>query len=256
MLDIPISGDPSQIPVQPIPFEYPLLNFAECLQSLGPAKIVALGSSTTAGEGGIVAYPYRLEALLRAKYPDIMIDVLNRGIGGQEAPVELDRLGPDVLAEQPSLVIWQVGTNAVWQPPDQNPPSAKDTIDAIRNGIARLQETGCIDVVLMDLQYVPAVLTPAKRDAALKMVSAIGEVADKLQVNVFRRFALMEGWHEVEGVSFDQMVDPTDPNRLHDSDWTTQRLTGALNDQIVAGVAKALAMSPPNKSAPAHRPTS
>ena len=44
-----------------------------------------------------------------------MIDVLNRGIGGQEAPSELSRFEPDVLAELPALVIWQVGTNAVFR---------------------------------------------------------------------------------------------------------------------------------------------
>ena len=44
-----------------------------------------------------------------------MIDVLNRGVGGQEATTELPRFEPDVLAEEPALVIWQVGTNAVFR---------------------------------------------------------------------------------------------------------------------------------------------
>ena len=46
----------------------------------------------------------------------------NKGIGGQEAPIELQRFDTDVIAERPDLVIWQVGTNAVWQSPDQDPP--------------------------------------------------------------------------------------------------------------------------------------
>jgi lysophospholipase L1-like esterase len=157
-----MSNDPSQIPVQPVAFQYPLPNFAQCLQSLGPAKVVALGSSTTAGEGGIVAYPSRLEALLRLKYPDLMIDVLNRGIGGQEAPAELKRLERDVIVEEPSLVIWQVGTNAVWQPPDQPPPSLGETIEAVQQGVERLRKDGRADVILMDLQFVPALLTLPK----------------------------------------------------------------------------------------------
>ena len=49
-----------------------------------------------------------------------MIDVLNRGIGGQEAPSELSRFEPDVLAEVPALVIWQVGTNAVFRKEEFN----------------------------------------------------------------------------------------------------------------------------------------
>ena len=73
----------------------------------------------------------------------------------------------------------------------------------------------------MDLQYVPAVLTPAKKDKAIAMVKAIGELARLDGVNVFRRFAFMKGMHEVEQVSFDRMVDPADEHRLHDSDWAT-----------------------------------
>jgi lysophospholipase L1-like esterase len=236
-----MSNDPSKIPVPPIAFKLGLLNFAKCVESLGPAKIVALGSSTTAGEGDIVAYPYRLEALLRQKYPDLMIDVLNRGIGGQEAPKEFERLERDVIAEQPDLVIWQVGTNSVWQPPEQSPPPLSKTIEKVRKGVKRLLEYQRADVILMDLQFVPAVLTPAKIVAAHEMVSAIADVAQDLKVNVFRRFELMKGWNEIEKISFDTLVDPTDPDRLHDSDWTTRRLSVALKDQIVQGVAIALA---------------
>ena len=235
-----MDNDPSQIPVRPILFEHGLPHFAQCLRGLGPAKVVAIGSSTTAGEGGIVAYPYRLEALLRGQYPDLMIDVVNRGIGGQEAPVELARFDTDVIAEEPDLVIWQVGTNAVWQPPDQHPPTFEATTEAIRKGVTRLHDYGKADVILMDLQYVPAVITPAKKDKAIAMVEAIGEIARNANVNVFRRFELMKGWHEIEKVSFDRMVDPNDDRRLHDSEWVTQRLAWAVKLAIVGGVGKAL----------------
>lgn len=233
-----MDSDPSQIPVLPSVFEHGLSRFAQSLEDQRAVKIVAIGSSTTAGEGGIVAYPYRLEALLRDKYRNRMIDVLNRGIGGQEAPVELARFDRDVFAEEPSLVIWQVGTNAVWQRPDQKPPppSFDETADAIREGLARLHAYGRADVILMDLQYVPGVLTPAKIDKAIAMAEAIAEIAREAKVNVFRRFALMKAWHQVEGVSFDRMVDPEDPDRLHDSDWTTQRLAWMLKEAIVDSV--------------------
>ncbi len=233
-----MSADPSQIPVQLDPFDYGLSHFAVSLQGPGPVKVVALGSSTTAGEGGIAPYPSRLQALLTDRYSAVTIDVINRGIGGQEAPIELDRLQRDVIDQLPSLVIWQVGTNAVWQPADQHPPSFEATIGAIREGLRRLRATGSIDVILMDLQYVPALLTPAKRALADRMVAAIGEVAREACVNVFRRFDFMRGWHEIEKISFDRMVDPNDPTRLHDSDWATIRLSQALKDQIVAAATK------------------
>lgn len=91
----------------------------------------------------------------------------------------------------------------------------------------------------MDLQYVPAVLTPAKKDKAIAMVEAISELARDAGANVFRRFVFMKGLYEVEQTSFDRMVDPTDNDRLHDSDWTTQRVAWAVKLAIVAGVDKA-----------------
>ncbi|HEX9215323.1 MAG TPA: GDSL-type esterase/lipase family protein [Bradyrhizobium sp.] len=235
--------DPSQIPVQAAPFEQPLIILANRLRGEGPVKVVAIGSSTTAGEGGIAPYPQRLLADLRiqfrAQFPKATIDVINRGVGGEEAPLELKRFDHDVFDLNPDLVIWQVGTNSVWQPADQNPPSFKDTTQAIRDGVDQLLGTKRIDVILMDLQYVPALLTPAKVDGTLAMVEAISEIALAKGVNVFRRFALMKGWRDVARISFDRMVDPGDDTRLHASDWTTDQMTWQLTAAINAAVNRA-----------------
>jgi len=233
-----MDSDPSQIPVVPIPFEHGLAHFAQSL-ARGQARIVAFGSSTTAGVGNIEAYPERLLSLLQTEYPNAGITMVNKGVGGQEAPVELQRFDTDVIAEQPDLVIWQVGTNAVWQSPDQKPPSFDETTAAIRDGLVKLRDETAADVILMDLQYVPAVLTPAKKDKATAMVEAISELARDAGVNVFRRFAFMKGLNQVEQVSFDRMVDPTDETRLHDSDWATKRMAWAVKLAIVGGVDKA-----------------
>jgi lysophospholipase L1-like esterase len=231
--------DPSKIPVGPILFEYGLPRFAQSLIR-GRPKIVAIGSSTTAGEGSIPPYPQRLPPLLQfPNYPNLT--VVNQGIGGQEAPSELLRFDTDVIAEKPDLVIWQVGTNAVWQSPDTKPPPSTfdETTAAIRNGLAKLGKETHADVILMDLQYVPAVLTPAIEGKATAMVKAISDLAQEAGVNVFRRFAFMKGLYQIEQVSFDRIVDPTDDSRLHDSDWTTGRLAWALKLAIVDGVDKA-----------------
>ena len=244
-----MDSDPSQIPVVPIPFEHGLTHFAQGLRR-GQAKIVAIGSSTTAGEGNIRAYPERLLSFLGAEYPDAEITMVNKGIGGQEAPIELLRFRDDVINRRPDLVIWQVGTNAVWQGPDQNPPppSFDETTRAIRDGLLKLRDETQADVILMDLQYVPAVLTPAKKDKAIAMVEAISTLARDAGVNVFRRFAFMKGLHEVEQVSFDRLVDPTDDSRLHDSDWATQRVACAVKCAIVGGVDKARSSAAANIS--------
>jgi lysophospholipase L1-like esterase len=235
-----MDSDPSQIPVEPIPFERGLIHFEQGLTG-GQAKIVAIGSSSTAGHGNIAAYPGRLLSFLQNEYPKANLAMVNKGIGGQEAPIELERFDEDVIAEKPDLVIWQVGTNAVWQRPDHDPPppSFDKTTGAIRDGLVKLRKETRADVILMDLQYVPAVLTQAKKDKAIAMVEAISELARDAGVNVFRRFAFMKGLYQVEQVSFDRMVDPTDDDRLHDSDWATHRVAWAMKLAIVGGVNKA-----------------
>lgn len=59
-----MSGDMGEylIPAQPVPFRYPLRHFADRLKSGGAIKVVAIGSSTTAGKGAVVPYPHRLES--------------------------------------------------------------------------------------------------------------------------------------------------------------------------------------------------
>jgi hypothetical protein len=244
-----MDSDPSRIPVEPIPFEYGLTRFAQSVR--GRAKIVAIGSSSTVGHGTIRPYPERLLSFLQAQYPNAKITMVNQGIGGQEAPLEFQRFDTDVIPEKPDLVIWQVGTNSVWQSPDQNPPSLDETTSAIREGLLKLRKETQADVILMDIQYVPAVLTPAKMEKALAMVKAIGELA-RDGVNVFRRFAFMKGLSEVEQVSFDRMVDPADNDRLHDSDWITHRVAWAMKLAIVGGVDKSLlSAAVPSRPSPA-----
>jgi lysophospholipase L1-like esterase len=243
-----MDGDPLEISVQPIPFEHGLTYFAKGLDNK-LASIVAIGSSTTAGEGNIAAYPGRLLSLLQSEYSTANIAMFNKGISGQEAPIEFQRFNTDVIAENPDLVIWQVGTNAVWQPKDQHPPSFSKTTTAIRDGLLRLREKTQADVILMDLQYVPAVLTPKIKSKAIAMVETISELARDAGVNVFRRFAFMKALHEVEHISFDRLVDPSDTSRLHDSELATDRVANALKIAITGGINKArsaLAAKPKN----------
>lgn len=237
-----MDSDPLEIPVQPIPFEHGLFHFAQSLTD-GQSKIIAIGSSTTAGEGNIVPYPGRLLQFLQNDYQAVIISMVNKGIGGQEAPAERDRFATDVIPAKPDLVIWQVGTNAIWQRRDSNPPppSFDETTSAIREGLITLQAKTDTDIILMDLQYVPAVLTPAKKEKAMAMVDAISRLAHEAKVNVFRRFAFMKSLIDVEGIPIDRMVDPFDNDRLHGSDWVTGRVAWALQIAIADGVKKARA---------------
>jgi lysophospholipase L1-like esterase len=236
-----------EIPAFHSPFGYRLSQFSERFNTAGPVKIVAIGSSSTAGEGGIAPYPCRLEAALRDpnnwpsngadQFKNRMIDVINRGKSGDEAPGEQARLQTDVIDENPSLVIWQVGTNAVWK---------ACNLDAVAKAIDTglkllLSSRPQMDVVLMDLQYAPAILSENRIEAGERMVALIADAAAaNPPVNLFRRFDLMRRWHEVEKSSFDHMIDPTDTDRLHQSDWSAQRIGRALCEVIVDAATRPL----------------
>ena len=220
------------IPAHPAAFQFRLKHLADRLAGSGPIKIVALGSSSTAGRGDVIPYPYRLEVILRGKYQPRIINVINRGRGGEEAPDEVKRIASDVLAENPAVVIWQIGTTAAWQRRDPRTIEA-----ALADGLAQLAGRE-MDIVLMDPQFVPALVQPpVMLRAAEQMVQLIVDVAANARVNVFQRFALMRAWHEGEGVAFDTLVDMTDPDRLHQSDWSTQRVAIALSEAIRDGLA-------------------
>src|SRR5882757_882951 len=82
----------------------PLARLAHRIAVGDPIKIVAFGSSSTAGAGASspdTAYPARLAVELRTLLPGHAITVVNRGISGEEVVDMLKRLDTDVLAEKP-----------------------------------------------------------------------------------------------------------------------------------------------------------
>jgi hypothetical protein len=164
------------------------------------------------------------------RFPDQEIAVLNKGKGGEEAPDELLRFSRDILAEAPALVIWQVGTNAAWKGYD-----LANVATAIETGLTQLGHLA-MDVVLMDLQYAPAVLKPDTIAATKRMVALIADAAAKANVNLFRRFALMRHWNLDDQIPFDQMIGNFDGNELHQNNWSYNCVAEALTVAI-AGAA-------------------
>jgi hypothetical protein len=207
----------ADLPDEVIGFKYPLPRLAEAFRRGGPVKIVAMGSSSTAGRADVVPYPYWLEMYLRVARGNARVDVLNRGKGGEEAIEELQRFDADIFAEMPlpSLVIWQVGTNAVFRKKEKKYDLDK-VAAAIDAGLDRLRGQP-MDVLLIDPQYVTAMLLD----------------------NVFHRWALMRHWHVHNNISFERLLDPTDQDKLHQSDASTLRLSRGLCDTIMKAVAAA-----------------
>jgi acyl-CoA thioesterase-1 len=189
-----------------------------------PLTIVAIGSSSTRGTGAsspAMSYPSRLEQELKARFPKTEIRVINHGVGGQDVPEELFRLGRDVMAENPDLVVWQVGTNAVLRRDDLSEDER-----LIERGVALMKESG-IDIVLMDMQYAPRVLA---RPAGAEMERLIADIARRAHVALFHRFEVMQEWDRTGQLAPAAMIGP---DGLHMTDASYRCLANQLAEGLM-----------------------
>jgi lysophospholipase L1-like esterase len=207
-------------------FDLPLPRLGRRLASGQPIKIVALGSSSTAGAGAsspAASYPSRLADELRRRFPGREITVLNRGVSGEEIDGMLARLDTAVVAEKPDLVLWQLGTNSVLRDKAVQPHAG-----LLHEGLLRLKATGA-EVVLIDPQYTPRVIAKSEVD---DMVSLIANTAKAEHVCLFHRFNLMRHWHDAEHLPFETFVSA---DGLHMNDWSY----ACLAKWLAAAVAEA-----------------
>ena len=215
---------------------YPLRHSARRLANGEPLTIVAIGSSSTTGVGAsspAMSYPSRLAVELKRRFPGREITVLNRGVNGQETHEMVARFATDVIAAHPDLVLWQVGTNSVLRDHPLRPHSV-----LLRDGIAQLKEAGT-DVVLIDMQFVPRVIAKPETQG---MEDQIALSAKEQSVDLFRRFALMRNWHEVQHIPFETFVSP---DELHMNDWSyacvAKLLAAAIAEAATRPIASAAA---------------
>jgi lysophospholipase L1-like esterase len=172
---------------------------------------VAIGSSSTAGSGAsspAAAYPSRLAVELEELFPQLAVTMVNHGVGGETAADMVARFDATVFAEQPDLVLWQVGTNSVLR---DDPLKPTETL--IAKGVSLLKARG-IDIVLIDSQYAPKVIAKPNIEA---MIRFMAHTAKQENVDLFRRFTLMRRWVEVENIPFETFVSP---DLLHMNDWS------------------------------------
>ncbi|MGA2941612.1 MAG: SGNH/GDSL hydrolase family protein [Xanthobacteraceae bacterium] len=237
-------------PAQPIacsaPAQYahldrPLVRTARQLVAGEPLTIVAIGSSSTAGAGASspdASYPNRLAIELKRRFPTADITVLNRGVNGEETTDMMARFDKDVFAAHPQLVLWQVGTNSVLR---DRP--LQEHAEQMQRGIDRLKASGA-DVVLIDLQYSPKVIEASE---TLDMVDQIAAASKEKNIDLFRRFAQMRDWHDVQHLPFEAFVSP---DGLHMNDWGyacwAKILSGAIAEAATRPVASAAAHARPS----------
>ena len=223
--------------------DLPLVHTARVLARGKPLKVVALGSSSTYGAGAstsAASYPSRLADELARRLPGHDITILNRGVNGDEAADMLARLDTAVIAEKPDLVLWQVGTNSVLRDKALLPHAP-----LLHEGLARLKATGA-DVVLIDPQYAPRVISKASCQG---MVSLIAATAKAEHVSVFHRFELMRRWHETEHLPFETFVSS---DGLHMNDWSYACLAKALGVAIAEAATRPTATAVGPHPAPAN----
>jgi lysophospholipase L1-like esterase len=154
-----------------------------------PVRVVAFGSSSTAGAGASSpdrTYPHRLQLELSAHWPGVRVEVLNRGVGGEDVIEMLGRLERDVLLARPALVVWQLGVNAALR--------RQDIVEfrlRLDEGLARMRAAGA-EVVLMDSQRGPWMRRAPEREAFDR---ALADAAAAWPgVELFSRARLMDGW--------------------------------------------------------------
>jgi acyl-CoA thioesterase-1 len=217
------------IPSDYASFELPLRRTARQLAAGKPIKIVAIGSSSTAGAGASQpynSYPSRLAAELTREFVDHDFSVLNRGVNGDTATDMLARFERGVIAEKPDLVLWQVGTNSLLRGDPIAPHRS-----LLHGGIVRLKATGA-DIVLIDPQYAPRVIARPNADGMIKLLQ---ETARFETVNLFRRFALMRHWHQVERMPFEAFLSP---DELHMNDFSYGCVARALGSAIAEALTR------------------
>lgn len=205
----------------------PLTRVAQRIAAGEPVTIVAIGSSSTAGAGASTpagSYPSRLAVELKSHFPRHAINVINRGVGGEEIADMIKRFDKAVVEAKPDLVLWQLGTNSVIR----DHPMSEHGV-AIRDGLRKIRATGA-DVVLIDPQFAPKVI--AKPDAP-RMVELIASTAKQENVDLFRRFDVMKRWAEVDRIPFETFVAP---DGLHMNDWSYSCMAKGLGIAIAEAV--------------------
>ena len=189
----------------------PLSRVAKKVANNEPITIVAIGSSSTAGAGASTPaanYPNRLAVELKRHFPKNQINVINRGVNGEEIADMLKRFDSAVVAAKPDLVLWQLGTNSIIRD-----HSLTEQQSAIRDGIRKIRATGA-DVVLIDPQFAPKVIAKTQ---AVQAVELIATTAKREDVDLFRRYDVMKRWRDVDRIGFDIFVAA---DGLHLNDWS------------------------------------
>lgn len=205
----------------------PLPHVAKKLALGVPLKIVAFGSSSTAGNGATsptTNYPSRFQQELQRLFPHSKISVVNKGVAGEDVREEMARFGRDVLNEQPDLLIWQTGTNSALE---HNQVQAY--AGQLTHGIQQAQAAG-VDVLLMSPQLSPKFEAVPNHREYLEHLATVAAIE---HVPLLRRYEIMKFWLSSGEMTETQLVSN---DGLHQTDASYYCL-GVVTAHMVAGLA-------------------
>ena len=185
-----IAAEPCDIPGYLLVGNNELKHVAEAVEKEKKLTIavVGTGSSILAGpEGPRSAYPARLEAVLQAKLPSVVVKVVSlvrTRMTTEDLAKGMEKLVND---EKPDLVIWQTGTLDAIRRVDPDEFRA-----ALEEGVETLHKGGA-DVILMNMQYSPRtdIMVPLGPYADNMRV-----VAQQHEIPLFDRLAIMRHWSD------------------------------------------------------------
>ena len=177
-----------EVPDYLLSSESALPKVADAVKNGHPLDILVIGSrSSTLNTSEGMAYPGRLQAMLREKLPSVPINVsveLQTKKTAEEVAAGMVKL---MEGKKPTLVIWQTGTVDAVRSVDPD-----DFRTAVDEGVAALQNAGA-DVILMNLQYSPRTETMISAPPYLDDMRVVAQQHD---VPLFDRFAIMRQWND------------------------------------------------------------
>lgn len=211
------------VPAELLRSPYPIPHVVAKLHRGEPVRIVAIGSSSTAGTGASTSkasYPSQLQGDLQAMFPKSQITVINRGVPGETAAAMIQRFKRDAIDPKPDLIIWQTGTNSALGGGDVE----RFTADVLR-GI-RMARKKNIDIMLMGPQYAPRFESVSNR---MTYIEHLRQIAEREHVPMFPRYEVMKHWIRSGQFTNRTMINP---DGLHLTDLSYDCL-GALVARMI-----------------------
>jgi hypothetical protein len=205
------TGDASCAVAEPLlSVDFPLPRVVAAIKAR-KLDIVVVGSTSSTlpdASGPDKGYPWRLEAALAKKLPDVAVKVTVYAKPREPVAAMQEQLTQSLVSDKPALVIWQTGTVEAMRRTemDEFRSILDDGIDAAK--------TAKSDVILMNMQYSPRT---ELMFAGPPYANAMRFVAMQHEIPLFDRLSIMRHWGELGTFDFNETTRKLDTAaKVHD----------------------------------------